>query len=404
MEFEAETRRRREVADLVGESMSDISALGRPEIASRASQAKARYAYYRKRKFREYADFVNNKYFLDNLSKYGNSVYALDPNYVKIDGGVSRGGEITYPNVLSSGPDGPFINDEMIQSVAKSLAVATMYIVRLREKLKLQTRKYYMKGTQNLLLYVINEYLIDYSRHKLMLSSDRGGAAVQDVLRQLSSHTFDQLEVMEYYDETEYYNQECDSTKRARNGQTAAQDFWTEYNLTSEDGLTYGLKEIQKFYLSAMSLGESLSDVDDLSAFLATVFANGADDAFFDRETGMFAARLSAHGGQYSCDIWPELARVSAAYVEYRSYAGLDQYSYDAGPLSDQISAAVWAYAAKNLSGMYLSAVSSLYEKYMPSSDALSSRIDSMKVDYDQAVSGDYMVYFLSSDCESSQA
>lgn len=52
----------------------------------------------------------------------------------------------------------------MIYSVAQSLADTTFYISDIREKIKLQTRKNYMKGTYDLMLYVINEFLVDYSR------------------------------------------------------------------------------------------------------------------------------------------------------------------------------------------------------------------------------------------------
>jgi len=58
------------------------------------------------------------------------------------------------------------LDSGVIKKVARSLGVATTYVNKLREKLRLQIRKNYMKGTQNLLLYVINEYLIDYSRHQ----------------------------------------------------------------------------------------------------------------------------------------------------------------------------------------------------------------------------------------------
>ena len=56
------------------------------------------------------------------------------------------------------------IDSAMVRSVAESLADTSLYISRIREKIKLQTRKNYMKGTYDLMLYVINEFLVDYSR------------------------------------------------------------------------------------------------------------------------------------------------------------------------------------------------------------------------------------------------
>ena len=258
-----------------------------------------------------------------------------------------------------------------------------------------------MKGTQNLLLYVINEYLIDYSRHKLMTSDISSGdtAVVADILSKLSSHSLEQIDVMEYYDETEYYNQENESTVSARYGQTAFPRFWEGTDLTADDGLSYKLAEIQKFYLSAMMMKDVLSGVDDLSAFLDTLFSTGADDAFVDKGTGMFSAKLSAYGGQYSSDIWPTLSAVQSVYEEYRGYAGLASYSYPQGQLSDQLSAAIWDYASNRLSDEYLSAVSVLYDQYSPSCAALSSRASELLDEYNDMLSGDWQVYFVSSDC-----
>ncbi len=53
----------------------------------------------------------------------------------------------------------------MIEQVAKNLANLTLYIQKIREKIKQQTQKNYMKGTNLLLVYIINEYLIDYAKH-----------------------------------------------------------------------------------------------------------------------------------------------------------------------------------------------------------------------------------------------
>lgn len=107
-------------------------------VSERSKMEKSRYAYYRKRKFREYMDFIDSKYFIDNMAYTSADIYKLDPNYMDIK--VSRrtpDGDVIYSSVLSSVDGEPIINDYIIDSVARSLAVATMYIVRLREKLKL---------------------------------------------------------------------------------------------------------------------------------------------------------------------------------------------------------------------------------------------------------------------------
>jgi hypothetical protein len=66
-----------------------------------------------------------------------------------------------------------------------------------------------MKGTNNLLIYLINQFLVDYSRtNKLFKEYGQGGALLAEVYKNLSSSDSDDIEVVEYRDDTEYYNLE----------------------------------------------------------------------------------------------------------------------------------------------------------------------------------------------------
>lgn len=95
----------------------------------------------------------------------------------------------------------------MVDDVASMLAELTMYIQKLREKVRLQTRKNYMKGTNNLIRYVANEYLVDLARNSPIFKADAAeNNYLKDVRAELSSHDIDNIEVVEYYDTTEYYN------------------------------------------------------------------------------------------------------------------------------------------------------------------------------------------------------
>lgn len=73
-----------------------------------------------------------------------------------------------------------------------------------------------MKGTNNLILYLVNEYLVDYSRNVIAtdekLSSKR---KVSSVMQMLSSHSLSDVNVIEYYDNTEYYDITTESTVSA---------------------------------------------------------------------------------------------------------------------------------------------------------------------------------------------
>ena len=71
-----------------------------------------------------------------------------------------------------------------------------------------------MKGTYDLMLYVINEFLVDYSRLNPIFrdGSNLSGATssvsqlLLPIYQDLSSHDINNLTAIEYFDETEYYN------------------------------------------------------------------------------------------------------------------------------------------------------------------------------------------------------
>ena len=61
----------------------------------------------------------------------------------------------------------------------------------------------FMKGTNNLLRFSINEFLIDYINH---IKHHLSGEAVDNVVKMLSAHQLSCVEVQEYWDQTEYMN------------------------------------------------------------------------------------------------------------------------------------------------------------------------------------------------------
>jgi hypothetical protein len=66
-----------------------------------------------------------------------------------------------------------------------------------------------MKGTYNLLKYIINEYLISLSNSKIFKESE------QDVIKQIKYRLreikSEDINIIEYYDTTEYYNIDTDT-------------------------------------------------------------------------------------------------------------------------------------------------------------------------------------------------
>ena len=170
---------------------------------SALDDAATKYAYYRVQKVQEYVDFIDSKYYIDAVGLSGAQTYDMSPDYYCIQGGGARS-VISAADLqhLRYEPSAD-LDAEMVSSVAESLAMTTMYMRRLREKIRLQTRKNYMKGTNNLILYIVNEYLCDYSLNHAAMRRD---PALSAAASRLSAHSIEDAEVVEYYDGTEYQN------------------------------------------------------------------------------------------------------------------------------------------------------------------------------------------------------
>lgn len=88
------------------------------------------------------------------------------------------------------------LNLEMIASVAKGLAHVTRYVREIRERVKLQARKIYSKGTNNLMRFVVNEFLIDYANNlKHAITDETVLASLSDILDKCSEHDLTKVAV-----------------------------------------------------------------------------------------------------------------------------------------------------------------------------------------------------------------
>lgn len=115
-----------------------------------------RTTYYRKQKVIEYAKFI------DNMSHNGDVVsnmmtYEYDPSYFV----VSNDESVHYcisgiPETKPQPGHHVHIFEEDIEKTARALTQITQYICKLRESVRLQVRKIFMKGTENLLRFTVN--------------------------------------------------------------------------------------------------------------------------------------------------------------------------------------------------------------------------------------------------------
>lgn len=390
-----EMQRRQAPMDLSGLHLAAASG-----ASSAASFPETRASFYRKRKVLEYASFVDG--YFASLGAQDPAVYDVDPNYYVISNDLDQ---------LSTVIKTPFtrdperdINTSMISEVAKNLANLTLYIQKIREKIKQQTQKNYMKGTNLLLVYIINEYLIDYAKHNKDHLLESGLSAVYG---SLSSHQFKESEdtenytinSVEFYDETEYTNISASTSRVGSHSQAVNPRYWETTQIESrgllkDDGKYFKAEDIEKFYLSTLNLNTALSG--NLPNFLSTVFDLGADPTFMYNLNGnsalsIFSGVLST--GQFAHQIYEELLSLSSSWSAYQSWLK-DGYEYPPAVASAQLSDSLENSIYVDLSSKYLSAVSAVYDANIQNLRSLSSSTDALLDNYTSFITSDYSYYY----------
>lgn len=137
----------------------------------------------------------------DNSSKII-SVYDKDHNYFNLDQGTSSK-LLTYDRDTQD----MTINTNMIQMIVQLMAQQTLELVEIREQLKVQMQRTYMKGTFLLLSYAINEYLKYNIANKYgdKIYTKDGATSLRDFIEKALQDK-NNVELVEYNDSTQYYN------------------------------------------------------------------------------------------------------------------------------------------------------------------------------------------------------
>lgn len=153
-----------------------------------------RYAYYKEREVKEYYEFVSYSYQseLTSTTIVGNE-YDIDKNYILLSSNTDI--ENTYNGFLSVNENQTdcILNQAYIDLTVKQLVYLTKQIREIRESLKTQVQKNFMKGAFVLIEHIIKEYLCQLSQQYNSLS----GIMPYDAIN---------VDIQEYYDTTEYYN------------------------------------------------------------------------------------------------------------------------------------------------------------------------------------------------------
>lgn len=362
-----------------------------------------RYSYYREQKVLEYQKFIDNYFSLVNMDAIQ---YSVDPNFYLVRNLGSSTTVASLSSVVSRnciGDPKKDFNFEMIRDVASHLAKVVSYISKLRVKVKQQTQKNYMKGTNLLFVYIINEWLVDYARHN---ASSLSAFGLSSVYANLSSHQFKSdddenytISAVEYYDTTDYTNISTEMSPKSEMSAQVNQRFWESISSTISpmklDGQTFTLEEIERFYLSTLNLSEPLSG--NLQAFLSTLFDLGADPSFMfdlsgDPSLSVFSSKLSSGG--YSSEIYERLINLSSSWEGFNDYISGDTYEYPTDKVSDQISNVLETKMFADLSTTYLANVSDVYNANETLVQDLNLHVNSLSTTYLNFISSDYSFYY----------
>lgn len=132
--------------------------------------------------------------------------------------------------------------------------------------------------------------------------------------------------------------------------------------------------------------------------FLDIIYNLGANSSYIDKSSGLFTAKISSDPDVYSITLHHALTSLQFHWDKFNKYILSDwSYQYPKDLVSNQISNVVDDYISGYLSVQNLSAISSVYEKYIGHVYSISSDVDNLIRKYNNFLSDDYECYFLSS-------
>lgn len=347
----------------------------------------SRYAWYDERLVQDCAEFVDMRYYATSLSGWTGR-YGLDPSYWVLSSDAARH-VLPYSGRRVTGDPDEDVDSQMVDAVAADLAVQTMRLRDFRRRLKFQTRKNYMRGTNNLVILAVTEYLRDYGRYGRRSDRDE----LPEAFEGMKNVNLQDVGIVEYYDYTEYFNISCYTSVSAAGGtRDVSPRFWQGGGMDA-DGREFAKRQIDKFYLSSMmvkdGLGEQLGH-NDLTDFLDVVFDYGAKRQFTDKN-GFFATTLSS--GEFTNSIVDELVRLSSDYAWLAQYAPT-YYDFKNASVSAQAEEIVVSAVRTQLSAPYFEGISDSYQRWWPSAVALSAEMDACVLAYENALSAQDPLYF----------
>ena len=258
-----------------------------------------RYSYYREKKVKEYFKFIEDTY--NNLIIEDSIKNAIESD---LDVDIQKyNKDINYFDIDQSSKQHLLVYDEtnnqievqtyQIQAITQLLVQQTLAIANIRDQIKTQIRKSYMRGTFLLISYIVNEFLKYNIAEKYGSTFQTEDTGVElGTMLSTSIMQGDNVELIEYYDPTEYFNITRDVDSKAKNSDTVNEKFWDNaYDKIGKVTQDIPLDEIESFYLKQMKLERN--KVDDVVNFLSIIYEYGANNSYISRSTDEYTCMIS---------------------------------------------------------------------------------------------------------------
>ena len=241
------------------------------------NRPQTKYNYYREKKVKEYFEFIewkcNSKDLFDNIQSVG---YDIDNNFLELK--TLNNEQENNEKLIITNPNssiGYEINNKMINDVVDNLATMTLLIQTIRSKIKIEVQKNYMKGTYNLLKYIINEYLISLSNSKIFKESEK--EVIKEIKNRLRDIKGEDINIIDYYDTTEYYNIDTNTI----NDKNLNEKYWEYDSLDYITNSAFEKSQINEFYNNTLNCKNK---VDKIENFLSTLYNYGASKTHIEND------------------------------------------------------------------------------------------------------------------------
>ena len=142
--------------------------------------------------------------------------------------------------------------------------------------------------------------------------------------------------MIEYFDETEYFNISAGTNRNALNGNRSNNRYWQGWDNQTTNQFTDD--EIDRFYLRDLQLSSD-STVSNLTGFLDIIYNLGANTSYIDKDTGLFTAKISSEPDAYSILLYHQITSLQFHWGKFQDYILSDWvYEYPKDNIFNQIS------------------------------------------------------------------